>query len=128
VPVSQLVFKKREGNGYSYHAFLCVDVELCTIVVSLMVGERGTTGIREAYVSALLLTEEGRLTLPKNLAPSGGTPIEGWFVDPYDKSYAGPVLRSIADDEEFDEHMPMHPLSRLRRTLRDLRAGMRLVG
>ena len=84
------------------------------------------TGVREAYVSALLVSQ-GRLRLPSRPVASG-TPIEGWFVDPYDNSYDGPVLRSIADSEEFDGLIPDHPLSRLRRTLRDLGAQMTFVG
>ncbi len=125
VPAVQWIYKKQNGNRYLYSAALYVDVAAHTVVISTIAGERTVAGVREAYVSALLVSE-GRLHLPSRpVVP--GTPIEGWFVDPYDADYYGPVLRSIADGEEFDGLIPDHPLSRLRRTLSSLRAQMTFV-
>jgi hypothetical protein len=82
------------------------------------------TGLRETDV-VLLLTSQGRLQRLESTP--GGPAFKDWFVDPYDPAYTGPVLRSIADSEEFDNRIPDHPLSRLRRTLRELRERMTFV-
>ncbi|HTN78577.1 MAG TPA: hypothetical protein VMK16_02790 [Acidimicrobiales bacterium] len=126
IPAVQWIYKKRaNGLGFLYYAALYIDVATHTVVISLVAGERGMTGLRETDV-VLLLVSQGRLKLPRGPGASD-TPIEGWFVDPYDDDYDGPVLRSIADSEEFDDRIPDHPLTRLRRTLRDLRASMTFV-
>ena len=124
VPLVQWISKKRKGSGYLYAAFLFIDVANRTIVLTLMAGERGITGLREARVTPMLVSQ-GRIQIPaERVAPS--TPIVGWFVDPYDPDYPGPITRSISDEEEFDSIIPDHPLSRMRRSLSDLRNRMRL--
>jgi hypothetical protein len=51
--------------------------------------------------------------------------LQGWFMDPYDPKYKGEVIRSITDNEEYDEEFPNHPLSRLRSTLKTVRESLR---
>jgi hypothetical protein len=50
--------------------------------------------------------------------------LEGWFTDPYDPKYKGMVLRSVTDNEKYDEEFPDHPLSRLRSTLKTVRNSL----
>ena len=50
--------------------------------------------------------------------------IEGLFADPYDPRYRGIILRSVADNEEYDDEFPDHPLSRLRSTLKTVRDSL----
>jgi hypothetical protein len=86
---------------------------------SVVAGERGTTGVREAGVTAELM-KAGKLT-PQNFESS-------WASDPYDASYHGvdrSVLRFISDDERYDERFPEHPLSKVRRVLAALPTAVR---
>lgn len=81
------------------------------------------TGTREALVT-LQLAEEGRLEIERFPIPDAkgaGGRIPNWFRDPYDPEYSGRILRTIADDEQYDALTPHHPLSRLRRTLSTVR-------
>jgi len=80
----------------------------------MVAGEQGTTGVREAVVTADLMNQ-GKLT------------IDGykkyWCQDPYEPAYRGAdrsVLRSMSDDERYDEKFPEHPLSKVRRLLATL--------
>jgi hypothetical protein len=83
-------------------------------------GEHGTTGVREAVVTAELMGA-GRLSLADYR--------ERWAGDPYDPGYAGvdrSVLRSLSDDESYDGQFPDHPLSRIRKVLADLPGRIQL--
>jgi hypothetical protein len=73
--------------------------------------ELGTTGEREAIVSATLMTAG---TLSPNEYELR------WGQDPYEPSYVGvdrSVLRFMSDDESYDQQFPQHPLSKVRRIL-----------
>jgi len=85
-----------------------------TIIVHSI--ERGTTGVRDAVVSAHL-AERGELEIElfeKSDASDATGRIKGWFYDPYDSSYQGRTLHSMSDDERFDALFPHHPLSKIR--------------
>ena len=43
--------------------------------------------------------------------------ILGWTQDPYDPTLDAPLLRNLAEDEQYDAQFPDHPLSRLRSIL-----------
>jgi len=69
------------------------------------------TGVREAIVTATLISE-GKLK-PQEYELH-------WAHDPYESAYSGvdrSALRSLSDDESYDEQFPLHPLSKVRRTL-----------
>lgn len=78
--------------------------------------ERGTTGMREAVVMALM----GR----PNIDEATGELI-GWAQDPYDPSYRAEFMRNQADDQKFDALFPDHPLSKVRRYLAELESTVR---
>ena len=53
--------------------------------------------------------------------------MTGWAADPYDPDFEADVLRNQAEDERYDADFPDHPLSRLRRGLKDVEASLRLA-
>jgi hypothetical protein len=127
-PCAQLIYKRERGSGYRYVVMLFIAVEESAFVVSGAWSERGTTGVREALVTAQLV-EEGRLEFEELPEPHNGDmtgTIKGWFVDPFDPAYRGKVLRSISDDERYDPIVPDHPLTRIRINMTSIRASMRL--
>lgn len=116
-PATQLIYKREDLPAYSYTGMLYLQLDDLGYVIAIAAEEQGTTGVREAVVTASLF-EEGKLTLE--------TYESGWFRDPYDSGYRGPILRSLSDDESYDPSFPDHPLSKIRRTLADLRTSIRL--
>lgn len=106
-----LIYKRLQMPAYIFTGMLLVprlqDSQIWTVVA----GERGTTGVREAVITAELMN-------------SGGLTIQdyesSWAQDPYDPTYCGvdrSVLRFASDDESYDARFPEHPLSKVRRVL-----------
>ena len=85
--------------------------ELSFLIWTIVAGERGTSGLREAIVTASLM-KAGTLTLEDY--------ERSWAHDPYEPGYHGVdriVLRSMSDDETYDQQFPWHPLSKVRQVL-----------
>lgn len=126
-PMFQFIYKRKDGSGYLYGGQLFILRQETAWVIGASAREHGTTGTREALVTAQLAGQE-RLEIERYATPDAtgaGGKIRNWFRDPYDPEYSGRVLRSIADDEEYDALVPHHPLSRLRRTLMTVRRTLR---
>jgi hypothetical protein len=127
-PAIQIIYKREEGSGYRYTGILVVELGAYWCQVTAVCGERGTTGIREAVLTPRLLND-GIIKIRKHpfyvrvFKRSSGY-LEGWFTDPYDPKYKGMVLRSVTDNEKYDEEFPDHPLSRLRSTLKTVRNSL----
>jgi hypothetical protein len=116
-PATQLIYKRENRPAYAYTGMLFLQLDGFGFVIVIAAEEQGTSGVREAAVTARLL-EEGKLTLE--------TYEYGWFRDPYDPGYRGRILRSLSDDEAYDSSFPDHPLSKVRRTLVHLQSSIRL--
>jgi len=116
----RLIYKRLQMPAYIFTGMLFVpDTEL-TWVWTVVCGERGTTGLREAVVTTDLF-EKGLLTIEDY--------ERSWAQDPYDPTYGGVdrrVLRFVSDDESYDEGFPDHPLSNVRRVLADLPSSVRI--
>ena len=104
-----LIYKRLEKPAYIFTGMLLVPSQ--AHVWTVVAGERGTTGVREAVVTTELMSA-GKLTIQSYES--------SWARDPYDTSYRGAdrsVLRFVSDDESYDERFPEHPLSKIRRVL-----------
>jgi len=126
-PLFQFIYKREDGAGYFYGGQLFIPHQEGVWLVAAGAREHGTTGTREALVT-VQLAGQGRLEIDWVPAPDAagtGREIPNWFRDPYDHEYSGRVLRSVADDEQYDALVPHHPLSRLRRTLVTVRRTLR---
>jgi hypothetical protein len=107
-PSVHLIYKRLERPAYIYTGMLFSSGEGQYLVWTVVAGEKGTTGIREAIVTGELLAS-GELSVD--------TYARSWGQDPYDPAYRGvdkSVLRSRADDERYDQRFPGHPLSKIR--------------
>jgi len=106
-----LVYKRLVRPAYIYTGMFLVHVRGSWLVWTIVAGERGTTGIREAVVTATLISERKLKFEEYELR---------WAQDPYEPDYHRvdrTVLRSMSDDESYDDQFPMHPLSKVRHTL-----------
>ncbi len=109
-----VVSKKAEGMGFVFSGMLIIPEEPISQIWTIMSGERGLTGVREAIITTELL-KSGELTIDSYR--------ESRARDPYDSSYEGvdrKVLRFISDDRAYDGRFPDHPLSKVRRVLSQL--------
>ena len=110
----KLIYKKLEIPAFRFTGMLIVFLPKATCIWTIVAGEHGTTGVREALVTAGLLNE-GKLTVESYEA--------SWAQDPYDSSYCAvdrSTLRYLSDDEAYDQQFPQHPLSKVRRELHRL--------
>jgi hypothetical protein len=110
---ARLIYKRRqvETTGYAYTGMFITPVELGFFIWTIVAGERGTSGLREAIVTASLM-KSGKLTVEDY--------ERCWAQDPYEPAYHGVdriVLRFMSDDESYDEQFSWHPLSKVRRVL-----------
>jgi hypothetical protein len=115
-----LIYKRLEMPQYIYTGMLIVPAAEDSLVWTMVAGECGTTGVREAIVTSQLFTT-GELK-PEDYERT-------WSKDPYEASFSGvdrSVLRSISDDPSYDSEFPDHPLSRVRRILSELPTCFRL--
>ena len=120
-----LIYKRLIKPRYVYTGMLLIarplDPDLVWTVVS---GEIGTTGMREAVITAELM-KAGRLTLAEYQ--------RSWARDPYEPEYAEyanvdrSVLKFMSDDEQYDQRFPSHPLSKVRAVLRDLPTNFTII-
>jgi hypothetical protein len=108
----KLIYKRLDMPAYIYTGMLITHVRASWLIWTMVAGERGTTGVREAVVTANLINE-GKLK-PEEYELR-------WGQDPYDPAYRSSVdrsvLRFISDDECYDEQFRQHPLSKVRRVL-----------
>ena len=116
-----LIYKRLEIPAYIFTGMLFMPSHETYMVWTIVAGERGTTGMREAFVTHELMNSGG-LTLRDYEC--------SWAQDPYDATYRGvdrSVLRFVSDHECYDERFPEHPLSKIRRTLTALPASVHVV-
>jgi hypothetical protein len=109
--ILRLIFKRLEKPAYIFVGQAIMNRQEGCLLWTAVATERGVTGVREAAITAEMLTA-GTLT-PENY-------ISSWAQDPYDRNYRGvdgSVLRFLSDDECYDQRFPDHPLSRVRRIL-----------
>jgi hypothetical protein len=113
-PAIQLVYKTFINPGMAFTGIQIVPVGDVTNVWTVTAEEESETGTREAMVTAHLM-EQGELNIESYKS--------SWARDPYDSRYRGveqPALRFMSDDPVYDRMFSRHPLTRVRRVLRQL--------
>jgi len=115
------IYKCPEGSGFRFTGMMIMPLQRASLIWTLVDGEHGTTGVREAVVVAEML-KEGSLTLEEY--------VKSWAQDPYDSEYRArgrveiSALRYLSDDAFFDSQFPDHPLSRVRAGFRKILADV----
>lgn len=115
----RFIYKRLQMSAYVFTGMFRIRLHGTPMVWTIVDGETGTTGVREAIIMAELIkstnpqTEEDLMKL--------------WGKDPYDITSLGVdsrVRRFTSDGEEYDERFPDHPLTRVRRFLVELRTWL----
>ena len=115
--IRQIVKQPQPGGGMTYVGSYTIPRRSFSYVMKIQCEERGMTGVREMVVMDQALAQ-GRVALSKDEG------MTGWTTDPYDPEFEAEVLRNQAEDERYDKDFPDHPLSRLRRGLRDVATSL----
>jgi hypothetical protein len=113
-PVVQFIYKKLEKPAFTFTGVQMIHLPMASLIWSVDAREKGTTGVREAVMTASLVNG-GQLTRKRY--------EESWACDPYDPLYQGvdrSTLRYMSDDPGYDTLFPTHPLTQVRRVLREL--------
>jgi hypothetical protein len=109
VPYIKVVTKTpMQPRGMSYLGSLTFPYAEFSYVIKIDCAEVGTTGLRDAVILDKFLS-----TNKLKVDPNAGN-IVGWFQDPYDPTFNGPILKNRSEDEEYDKFFPDHPLTRVR--------------
>ena len=111
------IYKRLQMPAYVFTGMFFVRLHGDPLVWTIVDGESGTTGVREAVVMAELV----KATNPR----SAGDLEKLWGEDPYNMTSLGvdsSVRRFTSDGEEYDGRFPDHPLTRVRQCLSELRA------
>ena len=119
-PTLSTIYKKLKMPADTFTGMLFVPNHDVPHVWTVVAGERGTTGVREAVITAELM-EAGKLTIDEYQ--------RAWAQDPYDPDYAGvegSVLRFMSDDAAYDDRFPDHPLTKVRKVLAALPQSVRV--
>jgi hypothetical protein len=120
--VAALIYKREELPAYAYTAMVIVPHGAAHYLLTVASVERGTTGVRDALATVQLM-QQGKLDPTKTDA---NRRVQGWFKDPYDPKYDRTTIHSVADAEEFDSLVPLHPLSKVRATLRTIEKSLKV--
>jgi len=104
----------KQPSGMIYVGSLTIPFREKSYVVKLQCTEQGITGMREAvfFASRAHFDEDGEEDFD---------PFKGWAKDPYDETFTDGVLMNLSEDEQYDEKFPNHPLSRVRRYLKEIK-------
>ena len=114
LPAVELIAKApMDPTGFVFLGSISIPFKNCSYVLKYQAMEGSPTGLREAMVTTL--------ACPDPKVDGATCRMLDWFADPYDPTLEYEVMRSRADDEEWDSQFPDHPLSRLRRNLNELK-------
>lgn len=120
-PGMALIYKRSKKPAYFFTGMLIVPKGDASQIWTVVAGEGGTTGVREAIITAELF-ESGTYSIEDYQS--------SWAQDPYDPGYHGvdrSLLRFVSDDERYDGRFPHHPLTRIRQTLAALPESVAVV-
>jgi tetratricopeptide (TPR) repeat protein len=123
ISVVMVIRKYTAGSGYRYEGSLVVPFKGGEYTISIHSQERDITGEREALVTAYL-AQAGELKLEHPTASQENRKVLGWFGDPYDPDYDGITTNVMSDDDRLDYFLPDHPLSKVRKYLKEIQSTL----
>jgi hypothetical protein len=118
--VKQCVKVPQQPSGMTYLGSLTFPFRDFSLVLKIQCEERGVTGVRDA-----VLFDEKLRSGEVHLNPDDGD-ITGWMKDPYDVTRTSGLARNLADDDEYDQRFPDHPLTRARSFMSAAAAKIRI--
>ena len=107
----------KQPSGMIYVGSLTIPFRDKSYVVKLQCAERGISGIRDSSVFAL----HAKFDDDEAADEADFDPLKGWAKDPYDETFTGGILMNLSEDEQYDAKFPDHPLSRIRKYMKEIK-------
>jgi hypothetical protein len=107
--IYSIVKTKMEPVGVQYCLTFHFALSDNSYNVTSFFSEQGTTGKRDTVVYELARRD--------GIVKSG---LDGWAFDPYDNNFTRGFLMNLSENCQFDEMVPLHPLSETRRFIKEL--------
>jgi tetratricopeptide (TPR) repeat protein len=121
---SVMVIQKHQGHiEYHYKGSLIIPVANCEYRLSIESQEREVIGRRDASLAGHLI-QRGELKLEVPSTTQAHGKVVGWFQDPYDPGDAGIATNAMSDDDRLDYFFPDHPLSKVRKYLKEIQSTL----
>lgn len=117
--IKMIIKIPQQPSGVIYLGSLTLPFRDFSFVIKMQCSERGFTGFRDALIMDELL-KTGEVTRDN----SGK--IVGWLQDPYDPTTSANCVMNKSESDKYDVRFPEHPLSILRRTLRQIEGSIRI--
>ena len=111
--VFTIVKNLKQPSGVQYILTLQMDFDSMVLNLQGYFDEEGVTGTRDAAVYEYAM-REGIISSQDE---------SKWCADPYSPDFRSGALLNLAEQEEFDDSFPTHPLSELRRFVKTFIAG-----
>ena len=109
---------QEQGGGVMYTLTIYIQGDNTAYQIQSIIGEYGMTGMRDSVILTQMLSQ-GKVTMTS--VGEGQKPkMQGWFSDPYDPSFTKGVPMNLSESEEYDAQFPNHPLSVIRKLLREI--------
>ena len=102
----------KEPTGVQYCMTMHLKYPKNAVQIQGFFDESGTTGFRDAMVYSMMSNE--------GLIKTTEDGIEGWSADPYDPNFKKGILMNCSENKVYDDQFPQHPLSELRRFVREI--------
>jgi hypothetical protein len=107
--IYSIIKTKIEPHGMQYCLTLHFDIDGKYYNATGFFDEKGITGTRDTTVYGLARRDG---IVDENM--------NGWSVDPYDPTYKKGILMNVSENKYFDEMFPFHPLSEIRKFIKEL--------
>jgi hypothetical protein len=109
----------QQPAGMTYLGSFTLPFRYFSYVIKIQCLETGTIGIRDSVVLEAMLNS-------REVAIGENGKLRGWMQDPYDASLTSVLARNKSDAELYDLNFPGHPLSRLRRLMRQIQLTLKV--
>lgn len=107
-----------QGGGVVYTLTIYIQGVNTAYQIQALLSENGTTGMRDNIILSSMLSQGKVIMSPGN---NGQPPkMQGWSSDPYDPTFMKGALMNLSENEQYDAQFPGHPLTIIRKLLREI--------
>lgn len=119
LPVIKTIFKAPQDQIMRYLAAYIIPFRYNSFGLKIIAEETEGLNFREMMVATEYFDGE---MMPNTIE---GKIKAGWLKDPYDQNFREGTLMSIAEEAEYDQHFPDHPLTKVRIWMQELEENLK---
>jgi hypothetical protein len=112
----ECIFKiPMQPSGVTYVGSFTFPFRDKSYVLKFQCAEQGITGQRDAIIFAV----DSNFDFDND--NENIDPFKDWAKDPYDETFTEGLLMNLSESEKYDEKFPNHPLTRLRKHIKQVK-------